>query len=149
MNLFGTKSTMDNMLGVYIRLHVLACLSSSGNWVQDEKIHIKHIPDKNGENNVKPLHTLIIYNVYHNISFPFVTVKGRIPFPGWPCVKIIILPFTFPIKEYGNEARMSAGGLEKDILTHTHTHTHTSSLTSCQIGTCWTTTDCLESVVIV
>lgn len=48
--------------------------------------------------------------MYHNISLSsLVTVKGRIPFPAWVRVKIIMYPFTFPIKEYGDEVESQQG----------------------------------------
>lgn len=48
--------------------------------------------------------------MFHNISLSsLVTVKGRIPFSAWVHVKIIMYPFTFPIKEYGDEMASQQG----------------------------------------
>lgn len=60
--------------------------------------------------------------MYHSISLSsLVTVKGSIPFPAWVRVKIIMYPFTFPIKEYGDEVESQQGVPD----THTDADTHT------------------------
>lgn len=111
---------------------------------QLESEHVKHTGEVIKEK--------ILYThkscVMCTITFPLsslVTVKGGIPFPAWVRVKIIMYPFTFPIKEYGDEVASQQGVSDTDTRGYIEgapTQSH-MCLPCCAvtIRTFWTITD--------